>query len=162
MLVILINVVNAHIATRFGAVLDMVTDRSATACLMVNLATMFPKAIFIIQVLLALDFSSHYMQMVSTLSTGLQSHKATRTDSHWLLRLYYTNRLVLFVVCLGNEMFFLLAYVYHFTGLSNLLAAAFILITPIFLFKQVCNVIQLVDASLVLVNVDRIEHEKRE
>jgi CDP-diacylglycerol--inositol 3-phosphatidyltransferase len=49
-------------SSQFGAVLDMVTDRSTTACLLVHLATLYPTYAFIFQVLVALDLSSHYMQ----------------------------------------------------------------------------------------------------
>ena len=143
-----------NIATQFGAVLDMVTDRSATACLMLYIGYRYPLLIFPLQVLIALDFSSHYMQMVATLSSGLASHKTTRKDTHWLLQLYYTNRQVLFWVCCGNEMFFILTYMTWFLGWPWYIVLGYGFATPLFIFKQASNVIQLMDASLVLVQID--------
>jgi CDP-diacylglycerol--inositol 3-phosphatidyltransferase len=148
-------------ATRFGAVLDMVTDRCATSCLMVYVSLLYPSFFFVFQMLIALDFSSHYMQMVSTLSTGLQSHKTMRKDTHWLLNLYYTDRKVLFSVCLGNEMFFILLYVAGKLGFGWGVGVGFVLAFPVFVFKQICNVIQLVDASMQLVRLDEKDRKKK-
>ena len=49
--------------SKFGAVLDMVTDRSTTTCLLCFLAARFPRWLLLFQALIALDFSSHYMHM---------------------------------------------------------------------------------------------------
>lgn len=52
------------VATKFGAVLDMVTDRSTTAGLVVHLAQVYPPSWTLAwQLLIALDLSSHYMHM---------------------------------------------------------------------------------------------------
>lgn len=54
----------AHRAgSRFGAVLDMVTDRSTTAGLLCHLCVLYPAWTLAFQLLLALDLSSHYMHM---------------------------------------------------------------------------------------------------
>lgn len=51
--------------SQFGAVLDMVTDRSTTAGLLCQLCVLYePKWTLVFQLLLALDLSSHYMHMV--------------------------------------------------------------------------------------------------
>ncbi|KAI9096915.1 CDP-alcohol phosphatidyltransferase-domain-containing protein [Phlyctochytrium arcticum] len=103
--------------SRFGAVLDMVTDRSTTSCLLIYLALAFPRFTLIFQTLLALDLSAHYLQMYSSLSLGAGSHKnVDRKNTSWLLRMYYTNNKVLFLVCAGNELFFIALYLvgtYH-------------------------------------------------
>src|SRR5271170_7791676 len=64
-------------STKFGAVLDMVTDRCTTACLLVFLASAFPRWSIVFQGLISLDLASHYMHMYATLSMGGsgQSHK---------------------------------------------------------------------------------------
>jgi CDP-diacylglycerol--inositol 3-phosphatidyltransferase len=69
-------------STKFGAVLDMVTDRCTTACLIV------------FQGLISLDLASHYIHMYATLSMGGQgqSHKAVDKARSWILNLYYTNK----------------------------------------------------------------------
>ena len=74
----------------------------------------------------------------------------------YLMYLYYTNRTVLFLVCLGNEMFFMLLYCYkqnwdHLLGLMNTLM---IFALPVMAFKQFMNLIQLVQASTLLASRD--------
>ncbi|KAJ3021705.1 CDP-diacylglycerol-inositol 3-phosphatidyltransferase [Thoreauomyces humboldtii] len=97
--------------SRFGAVLDMVTDRSTTSCLLVYLSLTFPRLTLLFQTLIALDLSSHYLQMYSSLILGAGSHKnVDPKKTSWLLRQYYTNNLVLFLVCAGNELFFISLY----------------------------------------------------
>lgn len=81
-------------STRFGAVLDMVTDRCTTSCLLVFLSSAFPRWAIIFQGLISLDFASHYMHMYTTLVMGgsNQSHKSVDKSRSWLLNLYYTNK----------------------------------------------------------------------
>ncbi|CAF9928739.1 MAG: CDP-diacylglycerol-inositol 3-phosphatidyltransferase [Heterodermia speciosa] len=106
-------------ATKFGAVLDMVTDRCTTACLLVFLASAFPTWSILFQGLISLDLASHYMHMYATLSMGGsgQSHKKVdqkRTGK--LLYLYYNNKNVLFAVCALNELFFIALYLLSFSS----------------------------------------------
>ncbi len=81
-------------STRFGAVLDMVTDRCTTACLLVFLSSAFPRWTLLFQGLISLDLASHYMHMYATLSMGGsdQSHKKVDQSRSRLLHLYYNNR----------------------------------------------------------------------
>lgn len=53
--------------TKFGAVLDMVTDRCTTACLLTFLAATYTEngLPLLFQFLISLDFASHYMHMYS-------------------------------------------------------------------------------------------------
>lgn len=51
--------------SKFGAVLDMVTDRCATACLLCFLSAVYPEHSLLIMFLITLDFSSHYIHMYS-------------------------------------------------------------------------------------------------
>lgn len=80
-------------STRFGAVLDMITDRCTTTCLLVFLASAFPRWSIIFQGLISLDYSSHYMHMYATLAMGgsQQSHKVIGEGRPWVMRLYYSN-----------------------------------------------------------------------
>lgn len=104
-------------STRFGAVLDMVTDRCATACLLVFLSTAKPALSMIFQLLISLDFASHYMHMYATLVMGGQgqSHKNVSSKNR-LMYLYYTNKWVLFVCCALNELFFIALYLLCFSS----------------------------------------------
>ncbi|KAF7550195.1 hypothetical protein G7Z17_g5886 [Cylindrodendrum hubeiense] len=105
-------------STRFGAVLDMVTDRCSTSCLLVFLALAFPRWAVVFQGLIALDFSSHYIHMYATLVVGgvESSHKNIDKSQSWLLNLYYTNKVVLFIVCFLNELFFIALYLLSFSS----------------------------------------------
>ncbi|TDZ28030.1 CDP-diacylglycerol--inositol 3-phosphatidyltransferase [Colletotrichum spinosum] len=105
-------------STRFGAVLDMVTDRCTTSCLLVFLSCAFPRWTIVFQMLLSLDFSSHYIHMYATLAMGGSetSHKNVDKSRSWLLNLYYTNKTVLFVFCALNELFFIGLYLLSFSS----------------------------------------------
>lgn len=83
-------------STRFGAVLDMVTDRCTTACLLVFLSSAWPRWALLFQGLISLDLASHYMHMYATLTmagTG-QSHKKVDQSRSRLLHLYYNNKVI--------------------------------------------------------------------
>jgi CDP-diacylglycerol--inositol 3-phosphatidyltransferase len=104
--------------TKFGAVLDMVTDRCTTTCLLVFLASAFPRWSIIFQGLISLDLASHYMHMYATLSMGGQdeSHKKVDESRSWILKQYYSNNNVLFTFCLMNELFFIALYLLSFSS----------------------------------------------
>lgn len=75
-------------SSRFGAVLDMMTDRCTTTCLLVFLAIANPAYAVVFQGLICLDFASHYMHMYATLALEKGgSHKDV--TSNWILQLYY-------------------------------------------------------------------------
>ncbi|KAJ9137514.1 CDP-diacylglycerol--inositol 3-phosphatidyltransferase [Pleurostoma richardsiae] len=105
-------------STRFGAVLDMVTDRCTTACLLVFLSSAFPRWAIIFQGLISLDLASHYIHMYSTLAMGGsdESHKNVDKSRSWILNLYYTNKNVLFITCALNETFFIAVYLLSFSS----------------------------------------------
>jgi len=50
-------------STKFGAVLDMVTDRCTTACLLCYLCSAYPQYTVYFQTLVSVDLASHYMHM---------------------------------------------------------------------------------------------------
>lgn len=123
-------------STTFGAVLDMVTDRCTTSCLLVFLASAFPRWSIVFQGLISLDLASHYIHMYATLSMGGsgQSHKKVDESRSRILHLYYTNRVseitrfakfladqvhfqtVLFLFCALNELFFIALYLLSFSS----------------------------------------------
>ena len=57
-------------SSKFGGVLDMVTDRCTTSCLLCFLSSAYPKYALGFQALITLDFSSHYIHMYSSVHTG--------------------------------------------------------------------------------------------
>lgn len=105
-------------STTFGAVLDMVTDRCTTACLLVFLSSAWPRWAILFQGLISLDMASHYMHMYATLTMGGagQSHKKVDSSRSWILHQYYTNKTVLFVCCALNELFFIGLYLLSFSS----------------------------------------------
>lgn len=88
-------------STRFGAVLDMVTDRCTTTCLLVFLSTAKPAYSMVFQSLISLDLASHYVHMYATLAMGRsgQSHKDVSANANWLMNLYYTNKVSSHAIC---------------------------------------------------------------
>lgn len=50
-------------ATKFGAMLDMLTDRCATMCLLVNLSLLYPSYTFLFQLSMSLDVASHWLHL---------------------------------------------------------------------------------------------------
>lgn len=159
--------------SKFGAVLDMVTDRCTTSCLLCYLSSVYPDYAILFQFLIALDFSSHYMHMYSSLVTGSTSHKLVTSDVSRILWLYYNDSRTLFLICAGNELFFVALYlmkwvhtpidlgVYSTYPLSltdiTYPQAMAIISFPICFTKNIINLVQLWKASKILVGVDLAE-----
>lgn len=57
--------------TRFGAMLDMLTDRCSTMCLLVNLALLYPRATLLFQLSMSLDVASHWLHLHRSVTLGL-------------------------------------------------------------------------------------------
>ncbi|KAL0341438.1 UNVERIFIED_CONTAM: putative CDP-diacylglycerol--inositol 3-phosphatidyltransferase 2 [Sesamum calycinum] len=124
----------------FGAVLDMVTDRISTACLLVILSQVYrPGMIFLS--LLALDIASHWLQMYSSFLVGKASHKDVKDSSSWLFKLYYGNRKFMGYCCVSCEV------------LVNAATQSWLYLTLLSLsfigwvIKQIVNVIQVMNWS---------------
>lgn len=145
--------------TKFGAVLDMVTDRCATSSFIVFLSMIYPKYCIFWQLLISLDLSSHYMHMYAMLSSGSASHKNVDKTQSKILSLYYTDRKVLFIVCLFNELFYVAFYLhyYQFFWLGTVLVY---ISAPLWLFKQFANIVQLKAASIILAKIDAESRSK--
>ncbi|CAO3590289.1 unnamed protein product [Absidia cylindrospora] len=150
--------------SRFGAVLDMVTDRCTTTCLLCFLSLRNQNWTIVFQFLISLDFASHYMHMYSSMTEGSSSHKKIAEGGSWYLRLYYTNNTILFIMCAGNELFFVLLYILSVANIArplNVLWWIALSTTGIICFaKQFINVVQIVNASKVLVAIDKEDRIK--
>ncbi|KAK5797611.1 hypothetical protein VI817_003902 [Penicillium citrinum] len=106
-------------STTFGAVLDMVTDRCTTACLLVFLSSAWPRWAIVFQSLICLDMASHYMHMYATLSMGgsnMSHKKSIDSERSWILYQYYHSKTVLFICCSANELFFIGLYLLSFSS----------------------------------------------
>ncbi|XP_004071133.1 CDP-diacylglycerol--inositol 3-phosphatidyltransferase [Oryzias latipes] len=148
-------------STKFGAMLDMLTDRCATMCLLVNLSLLYPAYAFLFQLSMCLDVASHWLHLHSSTIKGSASHKSIDLSGNPVLRIYYTSKPVLFVMCAGNELFFCLLYLLHhiqepagwllwLQGLCGLIC----------LLKSAISVLHLVTASQNMAALDAAEREK--
>lgn len=123
--------------SKFGAVLDMATDRICTAGLLallshyasisVSIKSMdvlnplsWPPFIWIW--IAMLDIFSHWLQMYSSLLSGSASHKAM-TDEVSFVRWYYTLPYALFFVCLAHESFLTMTLVTFWAAQKGSIAA---------------------------------------
>ncbi|KOB69978.1 Phosphatidylinositol synthase, partial [Operophtera brumata] len=105
---------DAFDGTKFGAMLDQLTDRSGTACLMVTLATFYPQWTFWLQLSLAIDITCHWLYLHTVTLQGKTSHKFIDMSENPIMHVYYTNKTVLFFMCAGNEAFYAALYVMNF------------------------------------------------
>ncbi|XP_043541283.1 CDP-diacylglycerol--inositol 3-phosphatidyltransferase [Chiloscyllium plagiosum] len=77
--------------SKFGMMLDMLTDRCSTMCLLVNLSLLYPRYVFLFQLSMILDISSHWLHLHSAMMKGSSSHKKIDLSGNPILRVYYTN-----------------------------------------------------------------------
>ena len=95
--------------------LDMLTDRCATMCLLATLGVFYPRYLFAFQLVMVIDVSCHWIHLHVSNVLGKTSHKTIDKEENALLRFYYTNRPFLFIMCAGNELFYSMLYLLHFT-----------------------------------------------
>jgi len=129
-------------------------------------------------VLVTIDLFSHWYHMHATLISAQSTHKGS---PNWVVRLYYCKP-VLFTICAMTELWYVSLYAMHFApdwrplwnplalvqvpGLlampSQVPAWTFACYgsTPFFLFKQVTNIAQFVEACKVLVRLDAQQKEE--
>lgn len=148
-------------STIFGAVLDMVSDRCTTICLLVICAQFYPSYAVAAQLIITLDIASHWFQMYSTMLQGRESHKSE--NLHPLLAWYY-QKVPLFVLCSANEIFVMSVYLLHFfegyeIGFGDFTMGfwrwmAYISL-PMFALKHFLSIIQLIEAVKIIEEVDQ-------
>ncbi|XP_012266850.1 CDP-diacylglycerol--inositol 3-phosphatidyltransferase [Athalia rosae] len=166
----LLDAVDGHAAryfnqsTRFGGMLDQLTDRVGTMCLCVTLSQFYPTYMFWFQLSMAIDIACHWIYLHTTLLQGKTSHKFIDMSENPIMRLYYTNRQVLFVMCAGNEAFYAALYLLHFTegpilaGIS-LFRVVLYLSAPIAIVK---SLISLLHGYVACINLSIIDVKERE
>ncbi|MCL7034261.1 hypothetical protein MKW94_014833 [Papaver nudicaule] len=151
----------------FGAVLDMVTDRVSTACLLVVLSQCYRRpgsTIFLS--LLSLDIASHWLQMYSTFLSGKATHKDVKDSTNWLFRLYYGNRAFMAYCCVASELLYIILFLLSETQSESVIEVlltglkhgylSFLVAIALFgwAIKQAINVIQMKTAADVCVLYD--------
>lgn len=109
--------------------------------------------------------------MYATLTSGSTSHKNVGKES-WVLNMYYTNNKVLFLFCAFNELFFVGLYLCSFPlktppnlgylyGIPLSYATLIVIVTfPLWLGKQIINVIQMYRAAQTLAETDVMERRQ--
>ncbi len=151
-------------SSNFGAALDMVADRSATAGLCLILAQLYPKYLLFFIGAIALDISSHYYLIYATGMLGKASHKdSAEWSSNGLMKLYYGNKTFMDVLILGNELFYIFLYLnFYLVGLGftinnfdlNIWQLLIIISLPIYFLKQATNIFQLQSAAQEIAKID--------
>ncbi|KAM5152655.1 CDP-diacylglycerol--inositol 3-phosphatidyltransferase [Mantella aurantiaca] len=157
--------------TKFGAMLDMLTDRCATMCLLVNLSLLYPSYTLLFQLSMSLDIASHWLHLHSSILKGSDSHKTIDLSGNPVLRLYYTSRPVLFMMCAGNELFYCMLYLLYFTegpavalgplGALGIFRLIFWVSCPISLLKSGISLLHMLTASCNMAALDRAERAKK-
>ncbi|KAK4394809.1 putative CDP-diacylglycerol--inositol 3-phosphatidyltransferase 2 [Sesamum angolense] len=143
----------------FGAVLDMVTDRISTACLLVILSQVYSPGMIFLS-LLALDIASHWLQMYSSFLVGKASHKDVKDSSSWLFKLYYGDRKFMGYCCVSCEVLYIVLFLLAESQTDNLTEVLVNAATRSWLYltllslsfigwviKQIVNVIQMKTAA---------------
>jgi len=168
-------------SSTFGAVLDMVSDRMATAGLLIVLSHLYPSLWIGFVGLCILDLASHWFQMYSTLLEHRKSHKDASKSGLFIVNFYYTHYWFFGYCCVGAELMYLALYLLHvpryqhhpalpidgnflasitgasgFRGPLSLTSLVALLCFPGWAIKQIVNVVQLCSAARIIV-----EHETK-
>ncbi|KAL8170258.1 hypothetical protein V2J09_022062 [Rumex salicifolius] len=134
-------------------------SRISTACLLVVLSQVYRPGLIFLS-LLALDISSHWLQMYSTFLSGKASHKDVKDSTNWLFKAYYGNRMFMAYCCVACEVLYIILFLLSKTQNEDVINVIFtsgkqnLLLCPLLalsLFgwsiKQIINVIQLKTAA---------------
>jgi CDP-diacylglycerol--inositol 3-phosphatidyltransferase len=152
------------LATKFGAMLDQLTDRCGTMGLLVTLSYFYPKYMFWFQLSMAIDVACHWFYLHTTILQGKTSHKFIDMNENPIMHIYYTNRTVLGFMCLFNELFYAALYLLYFTpgpmilGVSSIKLLATVS-APVAIVKTLISVIHGVVASVNITTIDAKERE---
>lgn len=133
----------------FGSMMDMLTDRVSTMCLLMTLGHLYSKYIFIIQLLLVVDIVSHWLYFFAASIQGKKSHKSSSSETNKLMRLYYENKLVLTSVCALEQLFFASLLISNFEN-NYFIHLVTALSWPGLVFKNYINILQICKACKVI------------
>lgn len=155
--------------SHFGAILDMLTDRASTAGFLVVLdGVMQPmpyRYTFVLSSLVFLDVASHFCRMYASLFIKKESHKDVSDSIFSLLRVYYSNRRVMGVFCIGQEFAYIFLYAWacyqNVAVLGSVMWVAFVVCAAPCFLKQVVNVQQLIDGLYHIACVDAVERSEQ-
>ncbi|EFA05079.1 CDP-diacylglycerol--inositol 3-phosphatidyltransferase [Tribolium castaneum] len=146
-------------STKFGAMLDQLTDRCGTMGLCAVLAHLYPDYMFWFIVSMCIDIACHWIYLHASILQGKASHKFIDMSENPIMSIYYTNRTVLFWMCAGNEAFYAALYLLYFTqgptiiGIS-LFKIIIYLSAPVAIVKSGISLLHLVVASKNIAIID--------
>ena len=146
-------------STKFGAMLDMVTDRCSTIGLMLILSHKLPQYTILCHIFVWIDICSHWAHMLAQLQAGSTSHKLV-TSGPALLQYYYKTKWFMVLLIFGAEGFPVSTIMTTFTEYPYLVQIFTILSHigfPLFLMKHFINIIQFANASKML---DEVKYQK--
>ena len=141
-------------STKFGAMLDMVTDRCSDIGLMIVLAQRYPQYTIWCHAFIWIDICSHWAHMLAQLSSGETSHKNVHSGP-WLLRFYYSCHNFMVLLIVGAEglplSLYLLSHA-EFVAQPILTAMHYFNygLAPLFIVKHFINIIQFFHAAETL------------
>ena len=151
-------------SSNFGAALDMVADRSATAGLCLILAQLYPHYLLFFIGAITLDVSSHYYLLYATGMLGTGSHKdSSEWATNGLMKLYYGNKSFMDILILGNELFYILLYLNFYLVELNFTVGIWsldiwqlliVICLPVYLLKQATNILQLQNSAQEIALLD--------
>jgi len=158
------DVVDGYVArafnqsSKFGGILDMVTDRVSTCGLLVTLSNLYPLYGIHFTLLIVLDIASHWFHVMSVSS----HHKSKEALKHRnpLLQWYYSIYPFFGYCCVGTEFYYILLYVYKFYRVPWIYQILAYGCFPACVLKQVVNVIQLISAADAIAEVDARDREQ--
>jgi CDP-diacylglycerol--inositol 3-phosphatidyltransferase len=136
-------------SSKFGAVLDMITDRCATAGFLMVLSHLYPRYLNVWVSLMILDIASHWFHVTSV---ALQGHKSDTVleARNPILRMYYKMYYLFGYCCVGAEMFYVFLYIYYWTNNYKIWCMAVYICLPGCAIKQIVNVVQLCSACYAI------------
>ena len=140
----------------------MVCDRSSNAIMYFTLSIVYPMYSFAFYLCFLLDFGSHFLQFISSASTGAH-HKGKNNKENWLVSIYYNNSAVFQIVVGGSEIstacLYLLAKSPEY-GPNPLFQGLTAFLTLIMAFKMFVNVFQWIGAIERLTALDETNNGK--
>lgn len=137
-----------------GSMLDMLTDRVSTMCLLVTLGHLYPSYLKLSLLLLSIDITSHWLHFFSSKMQGNESHKSISVRDI-TMRLYYQNKIVLTSVCAMEQLFYASILIFYFENSFYLLCIGTIC-APGFIFKNWINLLQIYYSSRFIASLDPV------
>jgi len=140
--------------SKFGWVLDMVIDKTSTACLLMTIGRLYPEYQLICQLWFTLDIFAHWTYQMAMALNNKTSHKDVEDESiPFLVKIFYKSRKALFFICAGCENFFAFVYIDYYVD-HWVLDWLLVFTGVITVFKTVISVSHFKHAVKLLVKLD--------